>query len=54
MRTRLDNQLRELNDDIIRLGGQCEKACPQHLPIREYLLDVAAKFETGSSFPMRK
>ena len=26
MRTRLDNQLRELNDDIIRLGGQCEKA----------------------------
>lgn len=26
MRTRLDNQLRELNDDIIRLGGQCERA----------------------------
>ena len=26
MRTRLDNQLRELTDDIIRLGGQCERA----------------------------
>ncbi len=25
--------------------GQCEKACPQHLPIREYLKQVAAKFE---------
>lgn len=34
--------------------GQCEKACPQHLPIREYLQDVAAKFEAGSSFPTKK
>lgn len=25
--------------------GQCEKACPQHLPVRKYLGDVAAKFE---------
>ena len=25
--------------------GQCEKACPQHLPVRKYLDDVAAKFE---------
>ncbi len=25
--------------------GKCEQACPQHLPIREYLKDVAAKFE---------
>ena len=34
--------------------GQCEKACPQHLPIRDYLKDVAAKFEAGASFPVRK
>jgi predicted aldo/keto reductase-like oxidoreductase len=25
--------------------GACEKICPQHLPIRKYLRDVAAKFE---------
>ncbi len=25
--------------------GQCEKACPQHLPIRQLLADVAAEFE---------
>lgn len=25
--------------------GQCEKMCPQHLPVREYLKLVAAKFE---------
>ena len=32
----------------------CERACPQHLEIRRYLKDVAAKFETGSAFPTRK
>ena len=26
--------------------GKCEKACPQHLPIRSLLEDVAAEFET--------
>lgn len=25
--------------------GKCEKACPQHLPIRKLLEDVAAEFE---------
>ena len=25
--------------------GKCEKACPQHLPIRELLADVAGEFE---------
>ncbi|MGI6008076.1 MAG: 4Fe-4S dicluster domain-containing protein [Ruminococcus sp.] len=34
--------------------GQCEKTCPQHLPIRQYLKDVAKQFETGASFPARK
>ena len=34
--------------------GQCERACPQHLPIRQYLKDVAARFEAGSSFPTRR
>lgn len=33
---------------------QCERACPQHLPITDYLKDVAAKFEAGSGFPTRK
>ena len=28
--------------------GQCEQACPQHLPIIQYLKDVAARFETQS------
>ena len=32
---------------------QCEKACPQHLPIVDYLKDVAEKF-SGMSFPTRK
>ena len=26
--------------------GACERACPQHLPIRELLREVAAEFET--------
>lgn len=30
--------------DCIRCG-KCEKACPQHLPIRELLKEVAAEFE---------
>lgn len=25
--------------------GKCEKACPQHLPIRKLLVDVAKEFE---------
>lgn len=33
--------------------GQCEKACPQHLPIKSYLKKVAEKFETGDAFPVR-
>ena len=28
--------------------GACERACPQHLPIRELLREVAAEFETDS------
>ena len=34
--------------------GRCEQACPQHLPIRKYLEDVAARFEKNSGFPTRK
>ncbi len=34
--------------------GHCEKACPQHLPIREYLKSVAEKFEGSSIIPTRK
>ena len=33
--------------------GQCEKACPQHLPIRELLVKVTEKFESGGFFPTR-
>lgn len=32
--------------DCIRCG-KCERVCPQHLPIRDLLADVAATFETG-------
>ena len=34
--------------------GKCEKACPQHLPIREHLKSVAGKFEAGNGFPTRR
>ena len=27
------------------VGGKCEKVCPQHLPIRSLLKDVAKTFE---------
>lgn len=33
---------------------QCERACPQHLPIVDDLKLVAEKFETGAGFPTRK
>ena len=33
--------------------GKCEQACPQHLPIRDYLEQVAEKFESGGFFPTR-
>lgn len=33
---------------------QCEKACPQHLPITEHLKTVVEKFEARSSFPTRR
>ena len=34
--------------------GKCEQACPQHLPIREYLEQVASKFENNNFFPTRE
>ncbi|EHI99082.1 aldo/keto reductase [Clostridium sp. DL-VIII] len=33
---------------------QCEKACPQHLPITTHLKDVVEKFEKNSIVPIRK
>ena len=33
--------------------GKCEQACPQHLTIRQYLDQVAGKFESGGFFPTR-
>lgn len=33
---------------------QCERACPQHLPITKYLADVAGKFENNNFLPTRK
>jgi len=33
---------------------QCEKACPQHLPITDYLRDVSKQFDVAPSFPTRK
>lgn len=29
----------------VYLGGKSEPACPQHLPIRQYLKDAAKEFE---------
>jgi uncharacterized protein len=33
---------------------QCERACPQHLPITKHLHDVVEKFEKNSILPTRK
>ena len=33
--------------------GSCEQACPQHLMIREYLKEVAGKFES-KVLPVKK
>ena len=33
--------------------GRCERACPQHLPIRCYLEEVAGTFESGNAYPTR-
>ena len=33
---------------------QCEKACPQHLPITEHLKQVVESFEMNSIIPVRK
>ena len=34
--------------------GQCEKACPQHLTIRDFLKNVAEKFEGANMLPTKK
>lgn len=34
--------------------GKCEQACPQHLPIRQYLEDVSRTFDQGNGFPTRR
>lgn len=34
--------------------GKCEQACPQHLPIRQYLEEVKEKFEANSIIPTKK
>ena len=34
--------------------GKCEQACPQHIPIRSHLEEVAAKFENNNFFPARQ
>ncbi|MCH5348986.1 MAG: aldo/keto reductase [Oscillospiraceae bacterium] len=34
--------------------GKCEQACPQHLPIRSHLEEVAGKFEGNNFFPTRQ
>lgn len=34
--------------------GACERACPQHLPVREHLKQVAERFESGGGFPARR
>ena len=31
----------------------CEKACPQHLKISEYLKDVSATFDNGPGLPTK-
>ncbi len=33
---------------------QCEKACPQHLKITEYLKDVSAEFDAGPGLPITR
>ena len=33
---------------------QCEKACPQHLAITEFLKDVSAAFDVPPQFPTKK